>query len=200
MVPWKVPQDQAAVALEVCSRVISLTGFMYPPVYLAILNFRRAMDMLVDTQSILIERESAGVTWMRAIMAVLMIGALACSGDGESGPTDPPTSDAGLFAAVQSIFTGNCAFSGCHAGDAPQQGMNLSAGLAYSNIVGVASHEVPRLLRVAPSDPDSSYLVLKVEGNAGLVGGVGTQMPLGGVLSQVQIDTIRAWIAAGAEN
>jgi len=142
----------------------------------------------------------AGARWVRTTIAVLMIGVLACSGDGENGPTDPPTSDSSLFAAVQSIFTGNCAFSECHAGATPQQGMNLSAGQAYSNIVGVASNEVPRLLRVAPSDPDSSYLVLKVEGKAGLVGGVGTQMPLGGALSQAQIDTIRAWIAAGANN
>jgi len=142
----------------------------------------------------------AGASWVRTTVAALMIGVLACSGDGENGPMDPPTSDTSLFAAVQSILTGNCAFSGCHAGSTPQQGMNLSAGHAYSNIVGVASNEVPRLMRVAPSDPDSSYLVLKVEGKAGLVGGVGTQMPLGGALSQAQIDTIRAWIAEGANH
>ncbi len=134
--------------------------------------------------------------------AMLMAGALACSGGG-TGVILPPPLDSSLTfsSSVQSIFTRNCAFAtGCHAGPDAQQGMNLSAGQAYSNIVNVRSMQVPELFRIAPGNADSSYLVLKIQGRAGLVGGLGTRMPLGGSLTQAQIDTIVAWVAAGARN
>jgi mono/diheme cytochrome c family protein len=90
----------------------------------------------------------------------------------------------GFAAAVQPIFSANCALSGCHAGSSPAQGMNLSQGQAYANIVNV-----------------SSYLVHKIQGTQSNVGGSGGQMPLGrNPLSQAQIDTIRQWIADGAPN
>jgi hypothetical protein len=78
--------------------------------------------------------------------------------------------------------------------------MNLSQGQAYANIVNVQSNE-SSLLRVRPSQPDSSYLVHKIQGTQSNVGGSGGQMPLGrNPLSQAQIDTIRQWIADGAPN
>lgn len=134
----------------------------------------------------------------RVGVALGLLVAGGCGGEGVVNP--PPPGILTGFAAVQSIFTQNCAFSSCHAGSSPREGMNLSAGQAYANIVGVSSSQVPRLDRVTPSNPDSSYLVLKLEGQAGLVGGIGTRMPLGGSLTQAQIDTIRAWIATGAPN
>jgi hypothetical protein len=64
----------------------------------------------------------------------------------------------------------------------------------------VASNE-SALLRVKAGDPDSSYLVHKIQGTQGTVGGSGGQMPLGrSPLSQDNIDIIRDWIAAGALN
>jgi hypothetical protein len=78
--------------------------------------------------------------------------------------------------------------------------MNLSDGQAYANIVNVQSNE-SSLLRVKPSEPDSSYLVHKVQGTQSSVGGSGGQMPLGGTpLSQEQINLIRQWITDGAQN
>jgi hypothetical protein len=76
--------------------------------------------------------------------------------------------------------------------------MNLSSGQAYASIVNVPSSE-SSLLRVRPSEPDSSYLVHKIQGTQGSVGGSGGRMPLGGAaLTQAQIDVIRQWIADGA--
>ena len=49
---------------------------------------------------------------------------------------------------VQPVFTANCAFGGCHGGATPQLGMNLSAGLAYANIVGVAAVELATMDRI----------------------------------------------------
>ncbi len=137
-------------------------------------------------------------TWTRATVMAVALAATACASDDVVNPPPPPVLTG--FAAVQAILTQNCAFGGCHAGSSPREGLNLSAGQAYANIVGVPASQVPRLDRVTAFNPDSSYVVLKLEGNAGLVGGVGTRMPLGGSLTQAQIDTIRAWIAAGAPN
>jgi PKD repeat protein len=103
------------------------------------------------------------------------------------------------FSAVQSqIFTASCAFSGCHGGGSPAQGMSLVSGQAYANIVDVPSSEQPSLDRIEPSDPDSSYLYLKVIGDASISGG---RMPLGQPpLSQELIDLLRDWIERGAPN
>jgi hypothetical protein len=113
----------------------------------------------------------------------------------------PPEDSVTLSGDVQPIFTANCAFSGCHAGNSPALGQNLSAGQAYGSIVGVPSQEVPTLQRVHRSFPNLSYLVHKIQGTQGTVGGSGSRMPLGGVpLTGEEIATIRAWIAAGALN
>jgi len=100
------------------------------------------------------------------------------------------------FSAVQSqIFTPSCAFSGCHAGGSPAQGMNLSQGQAYANIVNVASNQQPSLDRIEPDNPEASYLYLKVTGDASS----GGQMPPGGgSLSQDLLDLLRDWIERGA--
>ena len=79
--------------------------------------------------------------------------------------------------------------------------MNLSAGQAYQNIVGVPSVELPAFDRIEPGQPDQSYLVHKIQGTQASVGGSGQRMPLGGSpLSQDDIDAIRAWVNAGAPN
>lgn len=118
-----------------------------------------------------------------------------------AGPDVPELQEpATLYEGVQSIFTRSCAFSGCHAGATPQEGMDLSASSFHVNTVGVASHQVPGLYRVHPGQPDSSYVIYKLEGRAGSVGGIGTQMPLGGSLTSAQVDSVRAWIQAGAPN
>ncbi len=59
-----------------------------------------------------------------------------------------------------------------------------------------AGEQQPAVLRVAPMDPDNSYLIRKLEGAAGITG---AQMPLGGpALDQAVIDEIRQWIMDGA--
>lgn len=137
----------------------------------------------------------------RLLVLIPIVAALGCAdGTGVAPPPPPPPGSLRFSTGVQPILTANCAFSECHAGSDPQEGMDLSVGAAHASIVNVPSNQVTRLSRVAPGNPDSSYVVLKLEGSAGAVGGIGTRMPLGGALTQAQIDTIRAWIAAGAVN
>jgi len=50
---------------------------------------------------------------------------------------------------------------------------------------------------VAPSDPDNSYLYMKISGDPRIVG---ERMPFGGTISAAEIEAVRAWIVAGARN
>jgi hypothetical protein len=103
------------------------------------------------------------------------------------------------FTAVQQqIFNQSCAFSGCHGGSSPAEGMDLRSGSAYANIVNVRSSQMSSLDRIEPSDPDNSYLYLKVIGDSSISG---SRMPRGGaMLSQDLIDLLRDWIERGAPN
>jgi hypothetical protein len=106
--------------------------------------------------------------------------------------TEPPVT----YSSIQrSVFTPNCALSGCHAGASPAQGMNLSASVSYNNIVGVPSGERPSLLRIDPGNPNDSYLLQKIAGTAS----VGSRMPRGRApLSDALIQQVRTWIEQGA--
>jgi hypothetical protein len=118
-------------------------------------------------------------------------GAPIGSGGGGTGG-GPVTAD---FQSIQdNVFTPIC--SRCHAGAAAPEGLMLDAAHSYNLLVGVSSQEVPSLDRVKPSDPDSSYIIIKLTKGPGIVGG---QMPLDlPPLPQATIDAIRQWIANGA--
>lgn len=125
---------------------------------------------------------------------------ITASGDGQSGTATITVTTPSLASHVQPILSSSCALSGCHAGASPQQGMNLSSGLMHSNTVNIPSNE-SGLDRIEPGQPNQSYLVHKIQGTQGTVGGSGVQMPFGGPpLSQANIDIIRAWIADGAQD
>jgi hypothetical protein len=102
------------------------------------------------------------------------------------------------FSAVQQqIFTPSCAFSGCHGGDSPSEGLSLIAGEAYDEIVNVPSNQ-SGLDLIEPSHPENSYLYLKVTGDEAISG---SRMPRGGAaLSQQLLDLLRDWIERGAPN
>ncbi len=124
------------------------------------------------------------------------------SGDGSEGgdfeatfTVATQTSGPTLADIQASVFTPTCATAGCHSGSSPPQGLRLDDGFSFDNLVNVGSNQVPQLFRVAPNDPDNSYLVQKIEGTAA----VGSRMPLGGsALDQDLIDDIRQWIQDGA--
>ncbi len=113
-------------------------------------------------------------------------------------------STATLSFIQDTVFTPSCALSGCHGSPNPAQGMNLTAGLTFSNIVDVPSTQQPSLRRVNPGNPDASYLIRKLEGEPSISG---VRMPKVGLsgcttscLSQQTIDNIRQWISDGALN
>jgi hypothetical protein len=108
------------------------------------------------------------------------------------GPTGPLTAD---WQSIQdNVFTPIC--EPCHNGAGAPKGLILDAAHSYALLVGVPSAEVPTLNRVKPGDPNNSYIILKLTGAPGIVGG---QMPLDETpLPQSTIDVIRQWITNGA--
>lgn len=99
------------------------------------------------------------------------------------------------FAAAQTIFSNRCALAGCHSGPSPAQGLDLSAGNAFRELVPVRSTEITSRFLVNPGDAGSSYLFQKVKGE----NIVGARMPLVNCcLSASELDAIEDWINRGA--
>ena len=148
---------------------------------------------------------SAGYKSKTAIAALVAAALCGCAGNGNGldangnpvgpggGGGTPLTAD---FASIQAnVFTPIC--TKCHIGASAPEGLQLDSDHSYALLVGVASGEQPSVMRVAPGDPDSSYIIRKLQGSAGISGG---QMPLGGpYLPQATIDVIKQWITNGAQ-
>lgn len=132
--------------------------------------------------------------WARGVLAAGLLWApLAWGGDADG----PPVS---FRQDLQPILTGRCV--ACHVTGAENAGLNLARSVARRNLVGAASTESP-LMRVAPGDPEASYLLHKLRGTQGSVGGSGALMPLADSpkaqpLDAQQIDLFRRWILEGA--
>ena len=111
------------------------------------------------------------------------------------------TPAATLTQIQQTVFSPRCA--GCHNGSQPPNGalpaaLDLRAGSSFASLVAVPSTEQSTVARVAPSQPENSYLIRKLEGTAGIAG---ARMPFGGpFLDQATIDSVKSWIGAGAPN
>jgi hypothetical protein len=138
-----------------------------------------------------------------ALAALAMIAGSAVACGKVKSPTEPgpvPTGQAFTFSQIQNeIFTPVCAKAGCHSRAAASEGMVLEAGVAYGQIVNHPAEENQALARVTPGDPERSYLLKKIRGDADISG---SRMPQDGppYLTQAQIDGIAGWIRAGAPN
>ncbi len=104
-----------------------------------------------------------------------------------------PLSFNGTFTEVQNnVFKPYCV--GCHSGAQPQGGLDLSAHIAYSNLVNKSAGN-SSLPLVKPGQPDSSYLMKRLRAVDGE-----TSMPPSGKLEQRLIDLAAMWIINGAIN
>lgn len=143
----------------------------------------------------------------RAVKRGILFLALVCAcavftGCGDEKPLftepDAPPSELATFTRVQrEVFTPKCALSGCHLGPASlaQEGLVLTEGVSYDNIVRVRANQNTSLFRVAPSDPANSYLVRKITPGAFFVG---DRMPQTGDLTEAERRLVTDWVARGA--
>ncbi len=134
---------------------------------------------------------------LRHILAAIVAAGLLAACTGGDGSGLPPAGPlAPNFSSIQAnVFTPTCATTGCHFGAGAPQGLRLDSASSYALLVGVASTEESSILRVAPGNPNNSYLIQKLEGSAS----TGQQMPLNSpALPQSTINDIRQWISDGA--
>jgi hypothetical protein len=150
-------------------------------------------------------------------IALLVIGSVlsGCAGQGPSGgggttkpSCTPPKGGATIsFASnIQPIFNRSCAVAAsCHAGPGSAN-LDMTAGVAYKQMVNVHSTQQPGLKRIDPGNPNQSYLVRKIEGGPNISG---TSMPQGcpatplngaQCLSADDIAAIVQWVTECAPN
>lgn len=136
---------------------------------------------------------------------------LGCGSSSNSNPCEGDQVDcdgvcidpiAPTLAAIQSdIFeVRGCSTDSCHGGSPPAGSLDLSSVTASGmNLVSINSVQRTELLRVAPSDSSSSYLMNKILG-VGMANGTDRMPPndQGIVLCEEEINAIRQWIDAGA--
>ncbi|MEZ4388155.1 MAG: hypothetical protein R3D98_11365 [Candidatus Krumholzibacteriia bacterium] len=109
----------------------------------------------------------------------------------DDGPSQPPPATVSFATDIQPVFDARCV--DCH-GLGGFAGLDLRPGLSLPDLVGITATE-SALVRVAPGDPDNSWLYLKIAGQQN----VGDRMPLGGdPLPADTIGLVRTWIAEGA--
>jgi hypothetical protein len=125
--------------------------------------------------------------------AAALLGSALWMGIGSAG-------EVSLARDVQPILDRHCV--ACHLVESQQGGLLLEAGETHRATVGVPSSEAP-LPRVAPGDPERSYLIQKLRGTHLKVGGSGAPMPFnadtgGNGLAKDERELIEAWVRAGA--
>lgn len=123
-----------------------------------------------------------------------------CSHSGDDNMATNPPSGPATFTEITKFMGQNCALSGCHGatGTQPtQKPQNLSnAQSAYAALVGVRAFGEQQFLRVQTGNPDSSYLIIKLEGR----NQAGLSMPPGGSIGAATIQRWRDWISSGSPN
>lgn len=128
-----------------------------------------------------------------------VLGVLSACGNAKTLPFDPgdgrPDPSATFTRVQGEVFSPSCALSDCHSGVLPQAGLDLSAGVAYVQTMGVASTQQSGLNRVEPGDPERSYLVKKLRGDPGISG---SRMPLTGTISDGARQLVIDWVRRGA--
>jgi hypothetical protein len=147
----------------------------------------------------------------QATRCVMLAAALALGGAGcdenlsdVAGPT--PDLEPTLSSIQREIFnvtdsSGRQACIQCHTdnGRVPAASLNLVEGRSYTQLVGRSSSQKAGATLVIPNDPESSYLIHKLEGRADIIG---QRMPRTGgpFLTEGQVRIIKRWIEEGAKN
>lgn len=130
-------------------------------------------------------------------MIPLLMLFLGCADPSDDSGTPAPAVPS--FAEIQAtVFVRECGGPGCHGASTAAGGLDLESTDAYAALVqgpcDNADAEAAGLLRVAPGDPQRSFLYVKITDPAGM----GDAMPPWGPLSADAVRAIGDWIAAGA--
>lgn len=133
---------------------------------------------------------------LAAIGVALLVFAAACGGDDDEAGLGEPVS----YGEVQAVFE-KYACTSCHPG--VNSSLDLREDRSYGDLVGIRALEDPELVRVIAGDPGSSFLYLKLGGDAPVedIPAIGTRMPpRAPPIDEADLDLVRRWIAQGAKN
>lgn len=134
---------------------------------------------------------------LAAIGLAVIAGAAACGGDDdEAGDLGEPVA----YSEVQAVFE-KYGCTGCHPG--VNSSLDLREDRSYGDLVGIRALEDPELVRVVAGDPGSSFLYLKLGGDAPVadVPAIGTRMPpRAPPIDEADLELVRRWIEQGAKN
>lgn len=151
-----------------------------------------------------------------ALLSIPLAFLCACGGGGGTSSTPPPTPttcpipvakaspsfSTDIYPALQSSC--GSAAAGCHQGPSPTGHVIYSGTSAevYAQLVNVPPANAPAgqgWLRVKPGDVAHSWIIEKVTKDQPGGSGYGARMPLAAPdLCQPTVDTLSAWISAGA--
>jgi len=152
------------------------------------------------------------------LLLVLLLPPWGCAGSGSgsstSAPAQPPTTCPIPVAKTSPTFTADIvpalqsscgvASTSCHGGTSPTGHVMYSGTPAeiYAQLVNVVPANAPAgqgWLLVKPGDPVHSWVIEKITKDQPGGSGYGTRMPQAAPnLCQATVDTIKAWITAGA--
>ncbi|MGB5683745.1 MAG: hypothetical protein WBM47_17990, partial [Polyangiales bacterium] len=137
------------------------------------------------------------------LLAVAALTVAGCGSDSSNGAAPKGCDYASTYDAIQeTIFEAKgCTASTCH-GDAMLGGLDLRAGTSFDSLVRQPSTIDSGTERVKPGEQDLSLLYLKLAAatNGTDLGALGQPMPFGAdPLAEDQLEAIRLWIRAGAE-
>ncbi|HXV78212.1 MAG TPA: hypothetical protein VD788_18015 [Candidatus Polarisedimenticolaceae bacterium] len=133
---------------------------------------------------------------MKRAMLSIGICTLAVGCGGSDSPSQTLSGPITLATVQQQVFSPSCAVTDCHIGPDPEQGLDLSAGSAYANLVNVQAAEINNYMRVEPGNAADSYVYMKITNDLRILG---DPMPLvGGPLSDSKIRLVERWIDEGA--
>jgi hypothetical protein len=91
---------------------------------------------------------------------------------------------------VKAILVKSCVV--CHKGPYPPMGLSLEPD-RIAAAVNAPSREIPSLKIIDTGDPEKSYLLKKVRGDAGMIG---KSMPPENPLTSEEIEALSAWIVS----
>jgi len=93
---------------------------------------------------------------------------------------------------VDVVFKRSCATSGCHRGKNAKVGLDLEPDKMIEGMVDKPSRQKGSLKLIDTSDPEKSYLLMKIRGNKGISG---KKMPIWAkALSKEEIEMVTEWV------
>jgi len=131
---------------------------------------------------------------------LLGLGTIGC--EHRVAPTQVEPIQPTLSSIQAHVFTRSCALPSCHSSASQRGGLILEAGKSYANLVQARSlnsaARAQNKFRVAPFQPDSSFLLIKLIAPSS---GEGSVMPEGNNrLPEAGLRAIREWIKQGAQD